>query len=76
VGFRKGGEDIEVGASFFVEAVGFVVVADVVVKEGAVAGAAEVEAGVESCLDDDVEGALGGEEDACFHEEAETLFVL
>ena len=35
-----------------------------------------MQAGVEGCLDDDVEGALGGEQNARLDEEAETLFVL
>jgi hypothetical protein len=39
---------------------GFAFVAYVVVKEGSEASSAELEAGVEGGLDDDVEGALGG----------------
>ncbi len=76
VRLRKGGEDVEVGASFLVEAVRLIVVADVVVEEGAVAGAAEMQAGIESCLDDHVEGTLRGEQNACLNQEPETLFVL
>ena len=74
-GGRRGerGEDVEVGAGYFIEAVGL---AGAVVEEGAEVGSGEMQAGVERGLDDDVERALGGEQNAGLDEETESPFGL
>jgi hypothetical protein len=77
-GTRHGesGEDADVGAGDFVEAVRLSLVAEVVVEEGTEVCTGEMQTGVQGCLDDDVEGSLGGEKDAGLDEEAKLPFGL
>jgi hypothetical protein len=72
----KSREDADTGTGDFVEAVGLSFVAEVVVEEGTEVCSGEVQTGVEGCLDDDVEGSLGGEKDAGLDQETELAFGL